>query len=693
MSVELFLPCVRFAIRLRPGRDGAPTDLETAILHYLKAVRTATLHDLCDFTGLGEPLLADLLIDMLNRRWVQITKQGALLLSDALERIMNSESALDLSMIGSTEVGERFVLCYDLIDGEIGYVPRHLLLAAPPGDAVVPRVRGFAEGGVAGYPKGLEGFDPVVSGEDPTQWSARILRALQTHAVPRERIAGLNLANCSVTLERPRRPLDHAVDGRFYRAAFDVLGTVDSRIEDLTIDYPGREPVAAIRRFARSAARRLTSIAALQAQDLADKRMAPFADLLRSAVTTHSHARTSAPSAFELFLLQLEKAQEDMDADALRDTWHDVRRRVEVMMASRIDHRASCHLDGADFLGVAKTLAAEARQEIFVASSRTQVRSPALTTDPDSLLEHLAARSDPRRSVDRQCRLDVVLPTPIDRADQEGSERIRLRLAERCHVTDPGRPTMATPLMAFDARTLLFLDGAPFGEHPPGGLLVVPQDARAGAVTPMLGPLMRSPLVDLAQDGRVPFRDGQDADGHPGLPDRTVRDVLGALDEVEGHLGRLIGLAHDDSGGLPDPGLVEDIRTQADWLWKWAQRDSESAELIDDASLPHLAARLMRADAPFMAIGLAGPLDRDAIDELPRRLRERLGLIEGEAGGKAVRALHTVVALPAPGEEQATRLAAAVREIREDFAPAGGARTNTFTGNRRIGFVLAGGRC
>lgn len=664
MPIELWLPCVRFNVRFRPGKFGEPTDLEAAVLYFLDAKAGASLDDLCEFSGLGDALLGDLVIDMLNRRWIQVNGRGLLTVSEQIsEKISKGQG---LAGIGSTDVGKKFTLCFDLISGQIGYIPKERLRSGQGGDNTVPPVRKPGDADPS-YLMDIESYDPRRSREEVNSWSARIFRALQTHAKPRKELADLDLNNCSIQLEPPKRPLDIIRDVRYYAAEFDVLGDRNGPIENLTLDYVGRETTAAVRRFARAAAPFLPEIA--QSHQNQSEKTSPFATYIKSSGRAAVETGRIPSDAFNLFVDELESDDDVPNWDSLRDGWSDFRQRIEQVLASRIDLAESEFVQGDQFLARSIPLIKTAKSEIIAVAPRLHKDSPAISSDRDGFLETLAVKSDNGVSFKLQL---FVSPPPKGQADR-AMDQVANRLGDRCIKADPDADFLVTPMLAVDGQTLVFLDGSPLDLNMPGALFLRAKGSQTGEVSPIMGALYASRRIGRWAAAAIT------STPMPGEPP-VIGQVFAALSEVEDAVARL-----DGEDGVERSRLVRTIEKQVSWLWKWAQQDSESCELVSESDLHAAASRLLAGESQYLVAAFHGVEDERSIDQLPRKIRARLEQLQR----RNFSGQRTAVSLRNAESAEDSRLAVAGREIDDDLTSFHGPTLVRVAKQSKISFILA----
>ena len=677
MTTELLLPCTLFAVRLRPGRKGVPTPLEQAVLYFiLSCDPTATrFDDIRKFTGLGRALVMDMLVDFVRRRWIALQGNGEFKVTDLARKSLEKaeREKTDPQELGSTEaVGQRHVMCYDLIGGRIGKLDRQHLQKNASGENVLPRTRSGNGDSYSdkGYPKKLDEFET-----DP-YLKDKIHRALQSNARFRAEAASLDLrGTVHVSQEPIARPRSFAQDLFHYSATYEIIkirGADDGK-NALHFKYAGSASAGGAsrfdqRRFVRKNAAEVNEIA-LESKG---QKNCNFHRFLNCQASKKSVEETERPSPMQQLREILESGYDPKADEIAKDLWNDVCEDLLDRYSNRLDMERSKVVDADQMHEALCTVTSEADHGVWVASPRVSLDNPAFSAAGDSLLEVLAGKI-------KDAEFGALITTLNVDADARGNSRIDTRLGPSRHQKwNTDLRHLRSPLVLTSTGSFVFLDESPLGERPLQGLVarfVGDESSKQGAKT--LREMAAAMPVDIAKRldpvlAWSPPREGGDT-GH-NIPDilTQVGDLLHDIDQSE----------EDSRRDL----ILEFLG----WLERWSEHHSNAIDILVGDAVQEAAWKLIRNSKAHhpLAIGLAERQDAPKARLLPEILRIRLAIQSTHGCGRAA---YTVVGIPDDAEtDRDYRIV--LGEVQEAFGDY--PKTTRLVRSRsesRMGFVAAPG--
>ncbi|MDB5550766.1 MAG: hypothetical protein JWL86_750, partial [Rhizobium sp.] len=642
MSLDILLPCIRFAVAIHPGDPNQPTDLEAAALYFIQhSGELGTDFDhLKRFLGLREAVVAEMMIRFLNRGWTKIAPvTGAaprLYLSPKAEEALACAPGDRGKALASTEEGRRFRLCYDLIGGGVAVIPRQYLTKSAEDSKAVPRrINANGNDGLYGCP--LDGYLPNKSAGENSDFGTQILRALQADRNSRQYFRdGLGRQSYHVSILPPGRApsLD---DVEFYRCNFDVIPAPDDDEGDLPpilrcTETRSREA----RKLGELNSDAIVELAQLAKRD-GDER---FWKTLKKNAIGDSFFRLAVPDPLQNLRAQVRAAEKAADFEDLAEMWEQVKDRIAIMSASRIDFDDSRVVKAEDLrteIGVAMD---QARRRIVLSSAVIRADSPELS---GSGADTLSMLTDLEAGPERQCLIvHGVAPRAVQgRSGSHEAAIARLVTAlgsEHVHVVSDEQHHLRTSFLLCDFNRLLLFSGNLFDEHPVGGFLLRTAASRGtGTFEQMVAnwpPELRE-RIELLTGDAAPAAEEQD---HGALP----AEVASAMTEIEAMLAQTNPADGEDPAAHQQ--LLYDLDGQMHWLARWIETSSESVEMLVGLEIPDTAWRMVREAAPDepLFVGVAGRMDSRAVMELREAIAMRLtrqDLIDGERA-------ETIVCLP-----------------------------------------------
>jgi hypothetical protein len=670
MAIEIYLPCVLFKIRIRPGDAGLPTDLEQAVLYFIlsrEPAGGAHVVDIEQFTGLGPAILMDLLIDFLNRRWIQLQPDGRLFVFEGVKGILRNPQ--ELSRLGSTEHGITYVLAYDLVTGCFGTLLRRDLISAVAGEGVLPRTRSDTGDGYQslGYPKDLEGF------RKEADWEPAIIRALK-HAGNKNRneyLPSLLEGKDSVEIEAPMRPLTFSDDLYFYRASYNITKLRNG--DDLAVEFAEDSRNATIRRFGRAVASSLKDIS-IEAKENGDASF--LSRLNRAAQGVSFEARPAQTPMRQLTEMLQDKVRQDFDE--VRELWDIVQEEILDLCSNRLDLDISRALTSQISGAALSTIASAARKRLLINSPRVSDSSDGLQTVPQCLLE-TTSRTLAVRSRDPSSSGFSVLAVTLDSEylhARRGLDRIRTRLGSNHLVVGPATIRhLSTPFVLQDATGFALLANSPFDKEPLTGIaLRVPE-----ATQPLESRTITAFIQQLPETVQSRLIDGHHRDNSKSRNAAVPRDVQASLDELSQRFSEAA------------PSQTEEMIEQLAWLETWAEKFSDSFEVLVGADIATTALNLIRTTRPDERLGIAvaGHADCSNVAMIPDLLVKRLYIQEKDPPNATAR---TFVGLPRSSGVPSDPVELARARIGENFRNLE-PRCRLFdsAGKWPISFVVGGG--
>lgn len=679
MNVDLLLPCIRFEVIIYPSDPNQATDLEAAALYFIRHhedLGGTSADALGQFLCMGEAVLDDMLVRMVNRGWVRIAAgaKRTLRLSSKARELLDSSTTDGPEPkipITSTEEGKRFWVCYDLIGGGYAVINRRSLTRALEDPRAVPRQRSAEGNETAPYGKRLDGFLPArgdAAREDLAETNLNnIIRALQADRFAREYLQdSVRGAIPHVIVPAPSRPLT-LDDVLFYKCRFDVVWSrivadPDSEDEPPAISLSGEQgslrasgqsgsPESEIdqlpelvcveprnrwvRRLGEANADRIVDLAMAAARD-GDRR---FLKQL------HLHARERAASLDRLVdplqtlrdrLVKTDDTafREDLTdtLDEIREIWALASDRVRTMVESRIDFSASKVVSPENFKKTIEAAIGEARNQITIASPRIRLRSSALALGTESI-RHVLFESAMGENAVAVLIHGVTGATRkgIPFSDDDAINRLRNSFGrEQVHVVERSLEHARSPFVLMDNDLFMLQNSGVFDDQVPRSLMI---KLHAGSRFSSIGQLSRNlppAFASRVEAGRASAHADETRSA------TWPSDVEACVRDVEAILARY--------GTADISELAPEVLPQLDFLQAWIEGESDAFEPVVGARIMECAHAMLGpgSDHETLVIGLSGWTDSQAIPELTEAVSLRLT----RQFTKKITDVATVICLP-----------------------------------------------
>lgn len=660
MSVDLLLPCIRFEVAIYPNNPNRPTDLEAAALYFIggEGASGTDFSKLEAFLGLGEAVVADMMIRFINRGWITIHSSRVLFLSEKAKYALEGTEDEHGITLTSTEEGRTFSLCYDLIGGGVAVIHKNFLTKKSEDAKAVPRR--IQQSATLDNPYGcpLDGFltDDTTLSEN---LKAQILKTLQMDRNARRYFQGaFDQQSFHVSILRPgRRPgLD---DVWFYRCAFTVHRARDSDDEELPpllqcVEKRNRQ----VRRLGELNADRIVELA-LSARQAGEVR---FWKTLKSSIKNAGSRRHIEGDMLTNLREQMRLARKDAEIDDLKDLWDQLKDRVADLVSNRLDFNASRVIPHRDIRSHIATVLSKAKQRIILSSAVIRSSSPELSGRPGDTLSMLAATLEaPKRP---RLLIHGVQPGGglggRSLSDEVGIGRLVTALgSSNVHLVSNQQNHMLASFLLCDTSSLSLFTDHLFGERPVGALQL--QTCAPAALATYLRSLADLPSELHEREETLPGNEraiarAADSDLWSAAP----LEVAVVVKEI----GALLAELQEPSEQNParHTATLEDLEHQVTWLGQWIETKSESVELLTGLRIEDAGWRLIMEtgnDEPLF-IGIAGWNDSRILTELREAIELRLSRQDRHDGKPA----RTVICLP----EQVEFNDIAAR-FEEDFRP------------------------